>query len=367
VRPAAIKLPKAHRVRAALAGGRVAIYWYRRRGGPLLMKFEGATIGEALRAEADGVEALIATYHQPVAPPSPTTVRDLVTLFKAAPEGFLKLRKSSTQAKWRPWLDQIVEDFGDLPAAALGAKGVRREFVNWRNKWSATPRTADYALQVLRRVLSWALDLELIEANPAAGIKGIYSNNRAEIIVEPHELQAVLKHTSKASGYAFRLAAATGMRRGDLVDLRWSEVSDFSIERGAEKSTSGRRLLVPLTQEARQVLAELRADRAKQKVIKADVAQYVLTSRQGQWTPDGLTSNWVKAAKLAGVDKNLNDLRGTGATAFCKVPLTDEEVADIMAWEPTRVRNIRKRYVDREHIAKGIIARIEAKSRGADE
>ncbi len=39
--------------------------------------------------------------------------------------------------------------------------------------------------------------------------------------------------------------------------------------------------------------------------------------------------------------------------------LTDEEVADIMGWEPQQVRVIRKRYVDRDRIAAGLIARIE--------
>jgi hypothetical protein len=45
------------------------------------------------------------------------------------------------------------------------------------------------------------------------------------------------------------------------------------------------------------------------------------------------------------------------------VTLTDEDVADIMAWEPARVRAIRKRYVDRARIAKGIVARIEKAGR----
>jgi hypothetical protein len=59
------------------------------------------------------------------------------------------------------------------------------------------------------------------------------------------------------------------------------------------------------------------------------------------------------------VDKHFIDLRGTAVTGFCKVALTDEEVADIMGWEPARVRAIRKRYVDRTRIAEGIVTRIQ--------
>jgi hypothetical protein len=70
---------------------------------------------------------------------------------------------------------------------------------------------------------------------------------------------------------------------------------------------------------------------------------------------------WGGAAKDAGVDKHFNDLRGTACTNFyLKVPgLSDEEAADIMAWEPARCGAIRKRYVDAARIAKGIVARLE--------
>lgn len=358
MRPADLKLPNTHRVCRDLAGGRAAIYWYRRRGGPLLMKFSGDTRGEALRAEKagyDGIVAAYAAFDDGLRSPDPRTIKDIVTLFKSAPDGLLRMRAGTTQPEWRRWLDKISSEFGDLRIEALKAKGMKREIILWRDKWASNPRTADYGIQVLKRLLSWALQQGLVDHNPASGVSALYVRNRADVIVEPDELLAILSHTSPAAGLAFRLAAATGMRRGDLVDLKWTEVAAHSIERSANKSAKGRRLAVPLTSEANAVLAELREIRSQANVPST----YVLTSRVGNWTPDGLTSNWVKAAKLAGVDKNLNDLRGTAATRFAMVPLTDEEVADIMGWEPTRVRTIRKRYVDRERIALGIAARIE--------
>lgn len=360
------RIPGAHRVQMRLARG-AAIYWYRYRGGPSLMCFRGETMSEALRAEEEGAPALMAAYaagFQKV-PDEAVTLRDLITKFKAAPDGFKKLAKS-TAAHWTRWLDRIAEDFGNLPLRALPAQGMKREFITWRNTLSKTPRSADYAMQVLKRLLSWAKDNDLIEMNPAEGIKGIYSVNRADIVVTDEEFAFILNYASAAAQQAFRLAAATGMRRGDLVDLRWTEVSDSSIERAAAKSTKGRRLSVPLTASARAVIAELKAERTRRD--KPSV--YVLNSAKGPWSPSGLTSVWVKAVKAAieagdlaeGRDLHLHDLRGTAVTGFCQARLTDEEIADIMAWEPSRVRGIRKRYVDRDRIAQGIIARLEKPS-----
>lgn len=363
-RPAPVRIPRAHRVVFRKAAGRVAIYWYRRRGeAPALMIFEGPDIAGALAAERAGVDDLLMAFAKAgAASPAASTVRDLVALFKAAPDGYLRLREATTRKAWSPWLDRIVAEFGDLPVKALKAKGLRRDIIAWRNRWADRPRSADYAIQVLQRVLSWALDNELVDANPAAGIKGLYRSNRANVIVEEHELQAIIAKATKPGALAIRLAAATGMRRGDLIDLRWSEVGEFSIERSAEKSTAGRRLLIPLTAEARAVIADLKAANAKRKVPST----YVLTSSRGPWQKDGLGVTWWKACRDAGVTgKHFHDLRGTAATRFCQVPLTDEEVADIMGWEPEQVRAIRKRYVDRERIARGIVARLERAEREA--
>ncbi len=360
---APVKLPGAHRVLYPLAGGGLAIYWYRRRGAkPAMISFKGATPAEAFRAEAEGAEAIVQAYNAAPAPPPAVTVKDLVTRFKAAPDGWGRVA-ASTRATWSPWLDAIVAEFGDLPNVAIPAKGVRSDILAWRDRFAATPRAADTGIQVLNRLFNWAVGRELIDRNPAAGIEGLWKANRADVVVTPDELAAICAAATPAGARAFRLAACTGMRRGDLIDLTWSEVSDFYIDRPANKSTTGRRLLVPLTADARQLLADIKAANKASKMPST----YVLThSKGGSWQKDGLGATWNRAVKKAlgeNADKHFHDLRGTAVTAFCRVPLTDEEIADIMAWEPDRVRAIRKRYVDRNRIVEGIIARIE-KSEG---
>src|ERR1700754_4326229 len=110
-RPAApVRLPRSHRVLKHNAGG-VAIYWYRCRGGPLVTKFTGATVAAALAAERDGVDQLLAAWNEGrQLPADPSTVRDLVTRYRAAPDGYLKLREGSTREKWLPWLDRIIDE-----------------------------------------------------------------------------------------------------------------------------------------------------------------------------------------------------------------------------------------------------------------
>ena len=359
---APVRLPGAHRVVKRLARGGVAIYWYRRRGGQLMKRFEGASLLMALRAEAASAGELAAIYAtRPTTPEAAVmTVGAIVTRYKAAPDGFAGLA-GSTQAQWTRWLDRIRDEFGDLPASALKARGARRAFIDWRDRWAATPRTADYGMQVLKRVLAFAVERELADVNPAEGIKGLYTSDRADEIVEPGELIAILEHCTPALAAAIRLAAATGLRRGDLVRVRWGDVSEFSIELATRKGRrSRRRVIVPLLADARAAVVQLRRvrDTAKRPSV------FLLTTATGRpWSEHWLTESWIEAARSAGVDKHLHDLRGTAATAFILGGLTDEQTAEILGWDPGRVTRIRRRYVDRERIARGVIAKLEREAK----
>jgi integrase len=341
----------------------VVIYWYRsRRCHEQLQRFEGKTLIEALAAEAAGSAALAAAYAAPrLAPEKSATMADIITAYRAAPDGFLSLAQS-TKNEWARHLDDIAAEFGDLPLAALKAKGIKSKFIAWRNSRASTPRKADYGIQVLNRLLGWAVGDDRIDNNPAAGIARLYKAGRADIIVEPTELDAILAHVGRHAGWMIRLAAATGIRRGDLVNLKWSDVGEDSIEFGTAKSRGMRRPIMPVLPEARDVIESLKAER--QRLIdegKVPSAFLLTTSRGTPWKEDSATQVFWRAAKELGIDKNLHDLRGTAVTRFILAGLSDEVVAELVGWETKRVRQVRRRYVDREVIARTIAAQLERK------
>lgn len=361
VKPAGIKLPKAHRVTKRLANGWVAIYWYRCRGGPLLMKFSGESLGAALRAEAIGAADLAAAYAVPaiLSVPAVGTIRTLMTKFKVAPDGLEKTAES-TKRHWRRSLDAIDRKFGDLPLKSLAARGVKAEFIEWRNSRKETPRQADYDLTVLKRLLSWAKENDLLDANPAAGIKSIYRSNRADMVVEPHELDAILALVTSRGGLAIRLAASTGLRREDLVNVKWDHVKGNHITFATGKSRGRKTVLVPLYGDGKAVIDELRSERDQLVSDGRVPSTYVLTTEfKKRWKPDSLTQAFGRAAKKLGIGKRLNDLRGTAITRFVLAEVSEEEIADIVGWELARVRNIRKHYVDANRIAQGVATKLE--------
>jgi hypothetical protein len=147
-------------------------YWYAGRGGPRLP-------GEP------GSPEFMAAYNEALAKgriPEPGRFRSVVTLYRASPD-FKELALSTT-CNWGPWLDRIAEYFGDLSIAQSDRPEKIRPIIRqWRNRFADKPRTADYGLQVLSRVLAYAVDpLGKIAGNPCEGIKRLYTVDRSAII-----------------------------------------------------------------------------------------------------------------------------------------------------------------------------------------
>lgn len=356
------RLPGAHRVVRPLANGRVTIYWYKTRGGEKLMKFEGASLDEALRAEHEGAQALAAAYaERPKShEPDSQTVRSLIVRYRAAPDGFQALAPS-TQANWRKPLDIIEEEFGTMPLRALESRQAAKRFIEWRDTFASTPRRADYQMQVLKRVLSWSVEKYLIKESPIAGAKNLYKGSRAHLIVSPAELSSILRHVTPEAANAIQLAAHTAIRREDLVSLKWEHLDGNALVFATGKSGGKKRVRVPLYGQAAKIIADLREARERSIAEgKVPPAHILLTPKGTRWKPDSLTQAFIRAAKKANVDRHLHDLRGTAITQFAAAGLSNEEIADIVGWEVSSVSDIRKHYVDPATATQKVIERLEA-------
>lgn len=357
-----VSIPGTHRVPKRHTNGHVTIYWYRYRGGPLLISFRGVSLAEAERKEAAGAEELLMAYAaKATISRGCDTIRSLVELYREVPEGLLSLALS-TRTQWVRWLDRIEADLGDFPLKLLKAKGARRTLTEWRDRFASTPRQADYAIQVLRRVLAVGVEREVIADNPAMNIKQLYRANRADVVLSSEELEAVLSKATPHARYAIRLAAATGLRRGDLVALRWDQVHGNRIELNTGKSRGRTFVIAPLVGDGAAVVEELRLLREREIAEGRVPSAFVLTTeRRTAWLGPSLTQAFIRAAKDAEVSKALHDLRGTAATRYILSGFSPQEVASFIGWERSRVDQIIRRYVDPDGIARDAIERLESK------
>lgn len=316
-------------------------YYYAWRGGPRLQGEPGSP--EFMRSYNEAIE-----NHRA---PDTGRFRYLVTLYKASAE--YKALADSTKRNWSRWLDRIGEYFGELRIAQFDRpEKIRPVIRRWRNQWTDKPRSADYGMQVLSRVLSHAVDpLGKITSNPCEGIKRLYSTTRSEIIWTDADIGQLERSCSAEIAHAVQLAAHTGLRLGDLLALSWSHVGEYSIVIATGKSRHRREAIIPLYDGLRAVLTRI----PKRSPI-------ILTnSRKRPWTVNGFGTAFNRAKIAAGLaerDLHFHDLRGTACTRFYVVGLSERVIAEIMAWEEETVSQIVRRYVSRSAATRATIRHL---------
>lgn len=322
-------------------------YYYAWRGGP------------PLRGEPGSPE-FMASYNEAVESrwtPEPGRFKSLVVLYRASTE--YKQLAPSTRKNWSPWLDRIADYFGELRIAQFDRPDKIRPVIRrWRNTWADKPRTADYALQVLSRVLSHAVDpLGKLAGNPCEGIKQLYRADRSEIIWTGSDIAALKKTCSAQVAQAVDLAAYTGLRLSDLLRLSWSHVGDDAITLATGKSRGRREAIIPLFDDLRDVLGRI-----------PKRSPTILTNQRGRpWKSNGFGTAFNRAKIAAGMhdrDLHFHDLRGTAATNFYVAGLSIRVIAEMLAWSEEQVERIIRRYVGRAAATKAAIRQLNEARKG---
>jgi integrase len=333
-----VDLKGIHTVRAK---GRT--YYYAWRGGPPLRGEPGSSKFHASYNEAIEERRI----------PDQSRFRTLVTLYKAS--GDYGALADTTKRNWASWLDRISGYFGDLRIAQFDRpEKIRPVIRRWRSQWADKPRTADYGMQVLSRVLSHAVELGKIAGNPCEGIKQLYSSNRSEIIWTDADIAQIKRTCSEEIAHAVDLAAHTGLRLSDLLRLSWSHIGQDAIIIAPGKGRRYRReAIIPLYDGLRTLLAS----------IPKRSTTILTSSKRRPWTADGFGSSFNKAkidADLADRDLHFHDLRGTACTMFYTAGLKERVIAEMMGWSEEQVARIIRRYVERAAATRAIIAQLNA-------
>ncbi|CAN5675797.1 site-specific integrase [soil metagenome] len=326
--------------RKRLAGGVLVRYGYFGRGrGTIGLGREGTpefylALGEAVRREPDR-----------------NTVANLIWRYKQSPE-HAKLRPR-TRSDYANQLDKIQAKFGTLSLRAMGDRQVAEHLYEWRDSMAASPRRADYAVQVLKLLLSWGMKRGLIEQNRALGIARLHQSDRRESTWTPEHLAAFREVAAEPLRRALMLAVETGQRQGDLLALTWSAVGPSVIS--LKQSKTGARVAVPISPELREALAGL----------ERSPDGYVLTTTAGNpWDSkgNGFRSAWRDACRTAGISGvTFHDLRGTFVTRKLASGWSTQEVA-MCTGHSLRDLAMLDTYADRATIAQASADRISKRA-----
>jgi integrase len=179
-------------------------------------------------------------------------------------------------------------------------------------KQGLSPGTIAHVHRVVRKAMAVAVEWNLLSRNPAAIAKPPRGQTHEIEVITVEQAQKILRCLRGRSLYPIiALALATGMRRGELLALRWSDVDldagRIQVERSLEQTKAGLRIKEPKTKHGRRgikvppsVVAELRTHwtqqqqhRLKLGLGRAGDSDLVFPRRDGTLrSPNATSSEW---------------------------------------------------------------------------
>ncbi|MFE5239912.1 MULTISPECIES: tyrosine-type recombinase/integrase [unclassified Streptomyces] len=276
-------------------------------------------------------------------------------------------RKKTTYAKYETHVRlYLIPNIGTKRLENLGAADVRRMLAIVSTQ--ASPATAKESHRVLRSALSAACREELISRNVAKLVPAPRVEQRE---LKPWDLEQTMTFLETARGdalyAAFVLAVALGLRRGEVLGLRWS---DIDLERRAltvrnqiqrvqnelyADSTKNRRSrVIPLPL---MCVPPLRWQRLRQ-AAQRDAAgadwlgiDYVFTTRTGRTVePMNLSRSFQRITEVAGLPRiRLHDARHGCATLLFAAGVPARVVMEILGHSQIAVTMNIYTHVSDEH------------------
>lgn len=204
-------------------------------------------------------------------------------------DGYIKaMRRESTFEKYDQLLKSyILPVFGNITLDKIN-RGSIRDFLVSKIDEGYSRSTICALRDVLSGVFNYAVDEEMVKANPVSGItKRLELNRKGKEIVEPLTSEELVLYLDTAKEhfkdyYAFFfMASRTGMRLGELLAIRWGGI-DFngsflwvkqSYRRGrftAPKNGKTRR--VDMSDQLRMTLKD-HLTREKKKALKSGLGE----------------------------------------------------------------------------------------------
>ena len=222
---------------------------------------------------------------------------------------------------------------GDKRMQAIRAEDLNKLYADLHDK--IAPRTIKHAHRLLHRIFGHANKWGNIKRNVIALVDSPKVPPTEAAVLQATEIPHMFAALRGREFYPIAvLALGTGMRRGELLALRWQDVDldsgSLRIERSLEETGKGLRFKPPKSARGRRsislapaVISELRAHwRAQQEqrlalgLGKSPAEGLVFAKYNGApFSPDRLSGDFARATKAAGLPHvTLHTLRHTHAS-----------------------------------------------------
>jgi len=247
---------------------------------------------------------------------------------EAVCQEFIRLHAQARNKSWREAERILEREF----VGTFGQRDIReiKRFDVLEIMDAAVARGSTYQanriLSNIRKLFNWCVERGIVEISPINGLKAPTKEESRDRVLEDDEIVRLLR-ACRNDVYPFRqfvpILLATAQRRGELAEMRWSEV-DFDAKHWvipAERSKNGKPHVVPLSPYAIDVLNEV------PRFLDCD---YVFTTTRN--SPVSGFSKMLRRLSEGSQtsDWRLHDLRRTAASGMARAGVAPHVVEKVL-------------------------------------
>lgn len=195
----------------------------------------------------------------------------------------------------------------------------------WKPGYLYQPQTINHFLKCVSRIFEIAIDAGIISVNPTRRVRKLRCDNRRLRFLTRDELTKLLDlcvGRLAHMGDVIRVAVNTGMRRGEILGLRWYNVDLVKREIYVEKTKTGRPRIIPVNPELMEVFTRLK---------EKSRSEYVLTFGKAQKPIQHIDGVFRRLFRAAGIENfHFHDFRHTTPTWLAEQGVDPFTIAEIL-------------------------------------
>jgi len=174
-----------------------------------------------------------------------------------------------------------------------------------KRREEVSPATVNRALAVLKSMFNRAIAWEKADSNPCRAVKLFKENNQRLRFLEKEEIVKLLANCNKHLKTIIIVALNTGMRKGEILKLKWHDVD---IRRGVIHiidSKNGEKREIPINEQVKTAFI---------RTSKHPDSPYIFCNKDGEPYGDVRKSFFTALKKSGILNFHFHDLRHTFAS-----------------------------------------------------
>lgn len=236
--------------------------------------------------------------------------------------------------------NHIIPELGAVKLQRLDKPTVQSAITKWSKEMQAS--SCRLITTILKAILKEAVESGIIRRNPAQSVILPKLQRKEMRALDEVEAVELLKKLEGSKLYLpTLLAVSTGMRRGEILGLKWSAI-EGNVATITETIAQNGTVHPPKTERGRRsvtlpavVMAALKDHRKRQVEDRLAAGAswtetgYILTKVDGRpWTASDLSSTFTRAMQGFGIKLRFHDLRHTHASQLLRAGFPVNLVAE---------------------------------------